>query len=67
MAVFEHHTNRDGEPQLHAHAAVLARAAAADGAIYAIDGYGFKTITNQLSADYTRAYQQLLTERLDVV
>lgn len=67
VAVFEHHTNRDGEPQLHAHAAVLARAAAADGAIYAIDGYGFKTITNQLSADYTRAYQQLLTERLDVV
>lgn len=67
VAVFEHHTNRDGEPQLHAHAAVLARAAAANGAIYAIDGYGFKTITNQLTADYTRAYQQLLTERLDVV
>lgn len=67
VALFEHHTNRDGEPQLHAHAAVLARAAAANGAIYAIDGYGFKTITDRITAAYTRAYQQLLTERMAVV
>ncbi|MDN5919237.1 MAG: AAA family ATPase [Pseudonocardia sp.] len=67
IAVYAHHTNRDGEPQLHAHAAVLARSSTEDGRVYAIDGLGFRPIKDSLTAAYTRAYQQLVTERLEVL
>ncbi|WP_165438618.1 MobF family relaxase [Pseudonocardia sediminis] len=62
VVIFAHHTNRDGEPQLHAHGAVLNRAATADGRVYALDGAGFRPVKDALSTAYTRAYQQLLTE-----
>lgn len=65
--VYGHHTNRDGEPQLHSHAGVLNRAATADGRVLALDGQAFRPVKEALSAAYTRAYQQLLTEELGVL
>lgn len=65
--VYGHHTNRDGEPQLHSHAGVLNRAATADGRVLALDGQAFRPVKEALSAAYTRAYQQLLTERMGVL
>lgn len=65
--VYGHHTNRDGEPQLHSHAGVLNRAATADGRVLALDGQAFKPVKDAMATAYTRAYQQLLTESMGVV
>lgn len=65
--IYGHHTNRDGEPQLHSHAGVLNRAATADGRVLALDGQAFKPVKDAMATAYTRAYQQLLTEQLGVV
>ncbi|WP_308820170.1 MobF family relaxase [Pseudonocardia alni] len=65
--VYRHHTNRDGEPQLHSHVGVLNRAATPDGRVLALDGQAFRPVKEALSAAYTRAYQQLLTERMGVL
>nr|WP_255426060.1 MobF family relaxase [Pseudonocardia sp. C8] len=65
--IYCHHTNRDGEPQLHSHAGVLNRAATVDGRVLALDGQAFRPVKEAIAAAYTRAYQQLLTESLGVV
>ncbi|MFP5070919.1 MobF family relaxase [Pseudonocardia nantongensis] len=65
--IYGHHTNRDGEPQLHSHAGVLNRAVTVDGRVLALDGQAFRPVKDAMATAYTRAYQQLLTEQLGVV
>jgi conjugative relaxase-like TrwC/TraI family protein len=64
---FSHSTNREGEPQIHTHAAVLNRVVtASDGQIRALDGKGFRPIKEALAVAYERALEQRLGEELGV-
>ncbi|MCW2718475.1 MobF family relaxase, partial [Pseudonocardia sp.] len=68
MTVWEHSTNREGEPQLHTHVAVSNRAQTrSDGQIRALDGRGFRPIKEAVAAAYEGAVEQLLGESLGVV
>nr|WP_239028453.1 MobF family relaxase [Pseudonocardia acidicola] len=65
---WDHSTNRNQEPQLHSHVAVLNRVVtASDGEIRALDGAGFKPIKQGIDALYRSAYERLLGEWLGVV
>ncbi|MBN9739471.1 MULTISPECIES: MobF family relaxase [unclassified Pseudonocardia] len=57
-----HSTNREDEPQLHTHAALLNRTATADGRITALDGASFRGIKQAVDAVYQQALEQLVTE-----
>ncbi|MBW4722422.1 MobF family relaxase [Saccharothrix obliqua] len=60
MTVWEHSTNREGEPQLHTHVAVLNRAVtSSDGKIRALDGRSFRPIKEAAAAVYERAVEDL--------
>jgi hypothetical protein len=68
MTVWDHSTNREQEPQLHSHVAVLNRARTrSDGKIRALDGRGFRPIKEAVATAYEHALEQLLTETLGVV
>lgn len=56
-----HSTNREDEPQLHTHAALLNRTATADGRITALDGASFRGIKQGVDAVYQQALEQLVT------
>ncbi|WP_304440545.1 MobF family relaxase [Pseudonocardia sp. EC080619-01] len=56
-----HSTNREDEPQLHTHAALLNRTATADGRITAVDGASFRGIKQAVDAVYQQALEQLVT------
>ncbi|MEQ3552582.1 MobF family relaxase [Pseudonocardia nematodicida] len=56
-----HSTNREDEPQLHTHAALLNRTATADKRITALDGASFRGIKQGVDAVYQQALEQLLT------
>ena len=60
--LFAHHTNRDGEPQLHAHVGVLNRVATADGRVYAMDGAAFRPVKDAMTAAYDRAFEAILSD-----
>ena len=65
--LFAHHTNRDGEPQLHAHVGVLNRVATADGRVYALDGAAFRPVKDAMTAAYDRAIEAILSDLTGVV
>ncbi len=68
MTVWEHSTNREGEPQIHTHVAVSNRAVTrSDGQIRALDGRGFRPIKEAVAAAYEGAVERLLGESLGVV
>ncbi len=68
MTVWEHSTNREGEPQLYTHVAVSNRAVTrSDGQIRAIDGRGFRPIKEAVAAAYDGALEQLVGESVGVV
>lgn len=60
--VWDHSTNRENEPQLHTHAALLNRTATTSGHIGALDGRAFRAYKEALDTAYTRALEQLITE-----
>lgn len=68
--LFAHHTNRESEPQLHTHAAVLNRLAAVlrDGTehVGALDGRAIRPIKEAIATAYERAVEQLVSERTGV-
>ncbi|MCD2191721.1 MobF family relaxase [Actinomycetospora soli] len=65
--LFGHHTNRDGEPQLHAHVAVLNRVALDDGRVYALDGAAFRPVKDAMASMYDRAMEAILSDLTGVV
>src|SRR5690606_24131791 len=65
--LFPHSTNRNGEPQLHVHAAVLNRAVTkSDGKIRALDGAAWRPVKEALATTYERQFEQNMRERLGV-
>ncbi|MFE7201455.1 MobF family relaxase [Pseudonocardia alni] len=56
-----HSTNREDEPQLHTHAALLNRTATADGRITALDGASFRGLKQAVDAVYQQALEQLVS------
>lgn len=65
--LFPHSTNREQEPQLHIHAAILNRVRTdRDGKIRALDSNGFKPIKEAIANGYERALEDLLTAELGV-
>lgn len=65
---WRHSTNRDEEPQLHSHVAVLNRVVtASDGKWRALDGKSFQPIKQGIDAYYTRALEHDLHRDLGVV
>ena len=65
---WDHSTNRNQEPQLHTHVAVLNRVInKRTGGIQALDGKGFKAIKFGAVAVYDRALEKGLSDRLGVV
>jgi conjugative relaxase-like TrwC/TraI family protein len=68
MTAWEHSTNREGEPQLHTHVAVLNRARTVDdGKVRALDGRGFGPIKDAIATAYERGVEQRLEESVGVV
>ncbi|MBE7248647.1 MAG: relaxase domain-containing protein, partial [Actinomycetospora chiangmaiensis] len=65
--LFAHHTNRDGEPQLHAHVGIVNRVGLADGRVYAMDGRGFRPVKDAMTAAYDRALEAILSDLAHVV
>ncbi|UKD50742.1 relaxase domain-containing protein (plasmid) [Amycolatopsis sp. FU40] len=66
--LFEHSTNRENEPQLHIHAAILNRVVTdSDGKIRALDSKGFRPIKEAIASAYERALEDKMTEELGVV
>ena len=58
--LFAHTTNRDGEPQLHAHGGVLNKAATEDGRIFALDGNAFRPVKDAMKVRYDRTMEALM-------
>ncbi|GJF01431.1 hypothetical protein PSD17_03950 [Pseudonocardia sp. D17] len=64
---WDHSTNRNQDPQLHSHVAVLNRVIATSSRkIQALDGKAFRPIKFGAAAIYQRALERELGERLDV-
>jgi conjugative relaxase-like TrwC/TraI family protein len=67
MTAWDHSTNREKEPQLHTHVAVLNRAVtSSDGRVRALDGRGFRPIKEAVATIYERGLEQGLRESLGV-
>src|SRR3981081_1860611 len=67
MTGWDHSTNREGEPQLHTHVAVLNRAVTtSDGRIRALDGRGFRPIKEAIATIYEGGIERGLRESLGV-
>lgn len=65
---WRHSTNRDQEPQLHSHVAVLNRVVtASDGRIRALDGKSFQPIKEAIDAYYVDTLEAELERELPVV
>lgn len=65
--LFPHSTNRNGEPQLHVHAAVLNRAVtASDGKIRALDGSQWKPVKESMATTYERQFEENMRRELGV-
>ncbi|KAA1013926.1 relaxase domain-containing protein [Pseudonocardia sp. EV170527-09] len=59
--LWAHSTNREDEPHLHTHAALLNRTATADGRVTALDGVSFRGIKLGVDAVYQQSLEQLVT------
>lgn len=67
VLAFGHSTNREGEPQLHTHAAVLNRAVtASDGQIRALHGAGWRKVKEAMATTYERTLEKNLSDSLGV-
>lgn len=67
MTRWDHSTNREKEPQLHSHVAVLNRSrTVSDQEIRALDGKGFRAIKEAIATAYERALEHKLGEVLGV-
>lgn len=65
--LFPHSTNRENEPQLHIHAAILNRVqTVSDGKIRALDSNGFKPIKEAIATAYERSLEDKMTAELGV-
>lgn len=65
---WRHSTNRESEPQLHTHVAVLNRLRTlSDGVIRALDGRGFRPVKEAMATAYERALEEELTAEQGVV
>lgn len=64
--LFNHHTSREGEPQLHAHLGILNRVGTAASKIGALDGKAARPFKEAIGAAYDRALEQGMTDRLGV-
>lgn len=65
VSEWAHSTNREAEPQIHTHAAVLNRAVTTDdGKVRALDGSGFKPVKMAIASAYERAIEDLSNARL---
>ncbi|WP_374203683.1 MobF family relaxase [Pseudonocardia sp. ICBG601] len=65
-SVWGHSTNREDEPQLHTHAALLNRTATSSGKVGALDGASFAGIKQAVDAVYQQTLEQLVTEATGV-
>ncbi|SNS81175.1 MobF family relaxase [Actinomadura mexicana] len=61
---FRQHTNRDGDPQLHVHQAILNRQQCADGKWRALDGMAIYRARPAAAAHGERVMEEFLTRRL---
>ncbi|MER6816445.1 MobF family relaxase [Spirillospora sp. NPDC000708] len=61
---FRQHTNRDGDPQLHVHQAILNRQECADGKWRALDGMAIYRARPAAAAHGERVMEEFLTRRL---
>lgn len=67
VLAFGHSTNREGEPQLHTHAAVLNRAVTvSDGQVRALHGAGWRRVKEAMDATYTRTLEKAMSDELGV-
>lgn len=65
---WRHSTNRESEPQLHTHVAVLNRLRTlSDGVIRALDGRGFRPVKEAMATAYERAMEEELVTEQGVV
>jgi conjugative relaxase-like TrwC/TraI family protein len=65
---WRHSTNREREPQLHTHVAVLNRVRTlSDGVVRALDGRGFRPVKEALATAYERALEEELVAARAVV
>lgn len=65
---WRHSTNRESEPQLHTHVAVLNRLRTlSDGVIRALDGRGFRPVKEAMATAYERALEEELVAEQGVV
>ncbi|MHA6631911.1 MobF family relaxase, partial [Pseudonocardia sichuanensis] len=65
---WRHSTNRESEPQLHTHVAVLNRLRTlSDGVIRALDGRGFRPVKEAMATAYERALEEELVRERGVV
>uniref|UniRef100_UPI003F497B02 MobF family relaxase n=1 Tax=Promicromonospora sp. CA-289581 TaxID=3240013 RepID=UPI003F497B02 len=65
--LFPHSTNRNGEPQLHVHAAVLNRAVTkSDGKIRALDGAAWRPVKEAIATTYERQFEENMRRELGV-
>lgn len=66
VSMFKHHTSRDGDPQLHIHAAVLNRVECADGEWRSLDSKALYAARPGAAAIAGRVAEELAAERLGV-
>lgn len=66
MADFQHHTNRDDQPQVHEHPIIFARAMCADGKIRALDSKSLLTWIGGMAAVYRAELAAGLQDELGV-
>ena len=65
---WRHSTNRESEPQLHTHVAVLNRLRTlSDGVVRALDGRGFRPVKEAIATAYERALEEELVATRGVV
>src|SRR5258707_15465861 len=65
---WKHSTNREREPQLHTHVAVLNRLRTlSDGLIRALDGRGIRPVKEAIATAYERALEEELVATRGVV
>ena len=65
---WRHSTNRESEPQLHTHVAVLNRIrTVSDGVVRALDGRGFRPVKEAIATAYERSLEEELVATRGVV
>ncbi|WP_075554368.1 MobF family relaxase [Pseudonocardia sp. Ae505_Ps2] len=65
-SLWAHSTNREDEPHLHTHAALLNRTSTSGGKVGALDGASFRGLKQAVDAVYQQSLEQRLTAELGV-